>query len=207
MTTPDPLRATNLPPMPDTMLPAVPITEYPAGKAPTADLGAIPPLSDRRVPGAVGPPVTPRHAITSDPLIGGPPIPDDPITLTMVSDHVVDVDERLSKVNSQVQSARAWAVIGVILGVVAILLSAYLIYITNDLGNQIGALRTETVANDTERARVDNIHTTAICQAVEDMRGTFSVAGRNAYPLGPVAYDDYYNRLAASVQPLGCGTG
>jgi hypothetical protein len=62
-------------------------------------------------------------------------------------------------------------------------------------------------AADIERARVDGVNRNATCTVASALRGTYSTASRNAYPLGAGSYDSFYAQSNKAAVTLNCDAG
>lgn len=139
----------------------------------------------------------------SDPLINPNPLP--PITLTSLSDHIVEIDDRISLVNRKLEVAQRDVIViavGITIVIFAFLGIGYFVY---DNARSIADLSAKQTSGEIQRANMDETQRNGMCIAVEAWRGTYSSAGRNAYPGGTGLYDELYRQLTQASKILKCG--
>lgn len=140
----------------------------------------------------------------SDPLAN--PSSSQPVTLTSLSDCIIDVDDRLGLVNRKLNAARH-DIIAIAIGIVVVAFGVLGVgYFVYDNARSIADLGAKQTSGETQRASADETQRSGMCTAIEAWRGAYSDAARNAYPGGTGLYDDLYRQLSNASKILKCGS-
>lgn len=188
MTTPaEPIRSTDLPPLPPSAPPSVPVGSvgFPAG----ADQGPLVDLSGEPIP-----PTSPE-----DPLI----VPDAvmaPVVAPVREPVVPTLAEQIQRVGRDVVLVGLVAGLALILAVVA---GGFALAARND----VAQTEAHQIAADTERVRVDAIQRDSICTVAGALRATNSAAARESFPGGTGPYDVLMAQISKAAVTLNCDAG
>ena len=188
----DPLRGSDLPPVPPTTRPAVPVGE-PRGKH------SVPPTGPLIGPDGVALPVEPD----GDPRTESVPLA---LQAQTLANEVVALRTAATRLTKRTTRNETSIVIGAVGLVADIILSIIVFVLLHHQAVNADQLRGQQQQLTAQQQQADAVRHGALCPVYNLILAGRNNTSRANYPAGPAAYDTFFTAIANGATALHCGT-